>query len=109
LGTGLLIKVSHTGIFPTQLELGNASNVQDRYEILAYDAQPLSHALGAVPDVSKGVFAQSQNLMYPLWPQDLSGHFYKDHRWHSAEFRFTNADQENYWNTLMKQFGLPTN
>ena len=108
--TAALIITSHTGIFPTQLVMGNASNVHDRYEILAYDAQPRSLALGAVPDVSSTAFATSQNLPV-VWPADTFApdnqpqNQYAEHQWHSAEFRFTNADQEYYWQQIMLKFG----
>jgi hypothetical protein len=106
-----LIITNHTGIIPTQLNLGSASNVQDRYEIMAYDAEPRSKALGAVADVSPSAFGPSQNLQGPtgLWPADPfqtdSAKLYSDHPWHSAQFRFTNADQEYYWQQIMIKFG----
>jgi Alpha/beta hydrolase of unknown function (DUF900) len=109
-----LVITSHIGIFPTQLNLGSASNVQDRYEIMAYDAEPRSKALGAVADISSAAFGSSQNLQ-EIWledafaPDNQPQSQYAEHPWHSAQFRFTHADQKAYWNVLMKQFGLPTN
>jgi hypothetical protein len=101
------------GITDTALHLGDASNVQDRYEIMAYAAQARSIALGAVPDISRAVFAQTQNLQSPtIWPTDTFApdnqpqNQYAEHQWHSAEFRFTNADQQNYWHALLNQFQL---
>ena len=99
------------GVLARPLHLGNPSNVQDRYEIMAYAAQPRSKALGAVLDVSSAAFATSQNLPN-IWPQDNFPEThgpYSAHPWHSAQFRFTYAEQQNYWNALMKRFGLPTN
>jgi pimeloyl-ACP methyl ester carboxylesterase len=95
---------------PTILNLGNSSNVQDRYEIMAYASEPRSKALGGIPDVDAGIFTP-QNLQ-SLWPPDQFAQAngpYSAHPWHSAQFRFTNADQHRYWQTLMEQFGLPTN
>jgi hypothetical protein len=99
------------------LHLGNSANVQDRYQIMAYAAQPRSLALGAVLDVSINAFGPTQSLppsatQAGVWPTDTFNEpngLYSSHVWHSAEFLFTNADQQNYWNTLMKRFGLPTN
>ena len=88
------------------LQLGDATNVHGRYEIMAYAAEPRSLALGAVSDAAaNGVFAVSQNLP-AVWRADSPGHNYELHQWHSAEFRFTNPDQENYWNALLNQFRL---
>jgi hypothetical protein len=85
------------------LHLGNATNVQDRYEIMAYDAEPRSKALGGVSDAAG--FAP-QNLP-GVWLTDnlTSLHDYSEHAWHSAEFRFANADQEYYWQQIMIKFG----
>jgi Bacterial TSP3 repeat/Alpha/beta hydrolase of unknown function (DUF900) len=89
------------------LHLGDATNVQDRYEIMAYDAEPRSKALGGVPDAAG--FAP-QNLLQPgFWPNDTFPQIngpYSAHPWHSAEFRFTNADQQNYWHTLLGPDGF---
>jgi hypothetical protein len=99
------------------LHLGNSANVQDRYQIMAYAAQPRSLALGAVLDVSSNAFGPTQSLppsgtQAGVWPTDTFNEpngLYSSHVWHSAEFLFANSDQQNYWNTLMKRFGLPTN
>ena len=104
------------GLVGTALHLGDASNVQDRYEIMAYAAQPRSIALGAVPDISGAAFATTQNLQSPtIWPPDTFApdnqpqNQYAEHQWHSAEFRFTNADQQKYWHALLGQFQLLPN
>lgn len=100
------IILSHTGIFPTQLHLGSASNVQDRYEIMAYDSEPRCRALGATSNAAG--FAPTN--LQSLWPADTYGnHDYGSHPWHSAQFRFTNMDQKGYWTALMDEFNLPTN
>ncbi len=87
------------------LHLGNATNVQDRYEIMAYDAEPRSKALGGVPNAVG--FAPTS--LQGLWLQDPfetdPSKLYSDHPWHSAQFRFTNADQEYYWQQIMIKFG----
>jgi hypothetical protein len=91
-------------LFP--LHLGSAANVMDRYEIMAFAAEARCGALGTTPNAAG--FNSSQNLM-SIWPTDpLDGHDYHTHPWHSAEFRFTNMEQKNYWKALMGEFGLPT-
>jgi hypothetical protein len=81
----------------TQLHLGDANNVQDRYEIMAYSAQPRSKALGEAPNTAGFT---SFVLQTPgFWPEDTLYQWngaYSAHPWHSAEFLFTNADQQNY-------------
>ena len=87
------------------LHLGTVTAVQDRYEIMAYASQPYSKALGGVTDAAG--FGQ-QNLQN-LFPTDTYPPFsYSAHPWHSAEFLFTNPDMQNYWSTLLGDFGLPT-
>jgi hypothetical protein len=95
--------VRPVGTYPLHL-----SNTMELYEIRSFAAEPRSLPLGAVAGSIAG-FASSTNLP-SLWPTDtFQGGNYSDHVWHSAEFRFTNAEQKNYWNALMTKFGLPTN
>ncbi|MEI6861743.1 MAG: hypothetical protein WCL04_05760 [Verrucomicrobiota bacterium] len=81
-------------------------NIADRYEIYAFADEPRSIALGAVPSVSG---LSPQNLQ-SIWPADTltndPNKKYKDHPWHSAQFRFSNMDQANYWKTLLGQNGF---
>lgn len=102
-----------TGTTPLSLEdvdanNGSVTNLRDRYEIMAFASQPRSKALGGVTTVAG---FSSQNLG-GLWPDDTTEperqNWYRSHPWHSAQFRFTNADQANYWNKFMKTLGLPT-
>lgn len=101
-----------TGTSPLNLEdvdsnNGSVTNLRDRYEIMAFASQPRSKALGGVAAVAG--FAP-QNLG-SLWKPDTfpqTNGPYSAHPWHSAQFRFTNADQANYWNKFMKKLGLPT-
>ncbi len=86
---------------------GSVTNLRDRYEIMAFASQPRSKALGGVTTVA-GFSPQS---LQSLWPADTfpqTNGPYSAHPWHSAQFRFTNADQANYWNKFMKKLGLPT-
>jgi hypothetical protein len=86
------------------LPLGNATNIQSRYEIMAHDSEPRSKALGEVSDAAGFT---PQNLL-GVWPTDNVSnlHDYSEHPWHSAQFRFTNSDQQNYWHALLNQFKL---
>lgn len=97
----------HTSINPSQaLHMGTAANVLDRYQIMSYAAESRSKALGGVTTVAG---FGGQNLQ-SLWPADTyGGNSYSAHPWHSAEFRFTNMDQNDYWDSLLTTFGLPTN
>jgi hypothetical protein len=83
------------------LFLGDVSDVRDRYEIMAFAAEARSHALGA----SVGVEGfDGQINLQTIWPPD--GNQFREHKWHSAQFRFNNMEQNRYWKTLMGQFGL---
>ena len=83
----------------------------NRYEIMAFAAEPRCRALGATAGVGNG-FGASTDLRLGLWQIDTSttdpNLTYSAHRWHSAEFRFTNADQQGYWSQLMRTFVMPT-
>jgi len=79
---------------------------------MAYAAQARSTALGRTAGV--GNFDRDVDLTRianPLWPSDPSGHSYGDHKWHSAEFRSTNMEQQRYWRMLLYTadgFNLPS-
>ncbi len=74
------------------------NNLQQRYEALAYAAQPYSKALGSTPGIT--TLSGTLNLQ-TVWPTDTSGHNYGDHFWHSAEFRGDCWHEWNYWHTLL--------
>jgi hypothetical protein len=108
--TAQIIIRTHVATGSTPLELGSQSNVQDRYEIMAYAAEPRSLPLGGVNSGLK----TSSRLPQPggVWPYDtLPQDFgpYSAHPWHSAQFRFANGEQAKYWNSLLEEFGLPAN
>jgi pimeloyl-ACP methyl ester carboxylesterase len=101
----LIIK-THTGIFPTTLHLGDANTVQDRYEIMAFDSEPRSLAMGATPDVHTMPDVDLTRTTNPrIWPPDTNPNFlnkpYGEHFWHSAEFRGDNAQMQGYWSELL--------
>ena len=89
----------------------NMSIIADRYEVSAYAAQARSTALGATPGTLLNIQRNVNLTRLPnprIWPDDLSGHNYTDHFWHSAEFRGDNAQMQGYWNELLSSeaFGL---
>ena len=88
---------------PLILYLGNATNVMDRYEIMAFAAEARCRALGTTSITAAGFTSQSLTTM---WPSDALGHNYELHRWHSAEFRFANMDQKDYWRSLLGPAGF---
>ena len=84
------------------LALGAAGDVRDRYEIMAHISEPRSRALGRTPGGILG-FDSNTNLQ-TLWP--VSGGDFRLRPWHSAQFRFTNMDQNLVWFNLVGKFGL---
>jgi hypothetical protein len=93
-------------VSPNNLDIVN--NLNDRYKVLAYAAQPRSTALGATP---VGTLKASVDMTEPnnhIWLPDPSGHNYSDHFWHSAQFRGDCWQEWGYWNTLLfsSQFGF---
>jgi hypothetical protein len=75
---------------------------------MAFAAQAQCPALGATPTSAQGIVSTDLTST-TIWETDPYSNNFQDHVWHSAEFEFSNADQQNYWNALMKRFGLPTN
>jgi hypothetical protein len=83
---------------PTALDIVN--NLSDRYEALAYAANPYSTALGATP----GIIPFDQNLnLQTLWPPDTVhlNHPFDEHFYHSAQFRGDYWQEQGYWHTLL--------
>jgi hypothetical protein len=96
--------------FGTDVYLDIVNVLTNHYEVMAHAAQARSTALGR----TAGVQNLSQTLdLQTIWPpdtQNLSSP-YSAHKWHSAEFRSTNTEEWNYWNTLLysvKGFNLPS-
>jgi hypothetical protein len=90
---------------------GTVTNLHERYEIMAFAAELRSLALGSVPSVG-GMSAQNLHSIWPLDPfnpsQEPSSN-YSTHPWHSAQFRFDNMAQANYWSSLLGAFHLISN
>jgi hypothetical protein len=96
-------------VSPTVLEVGDRSNVKNRYEIIAFAAEARSKALGA----TSGVLDNSLNLIASnIWPDDDSPQAlrrygdYSSHKWHSAEFRSIQMRQRKYWKALLDERGF---
>ena len=82
------------------------NSLSDRYEALAYAANPYSTALGATLGIT--TFDNRRDLT-TVWPApDPLNNDYKSHFWHSAQFRGDCWQEWNYWNILLfsPQFGF---
>jgi alpha-tubulin suppressor-like RCC1 family protein len=90
------------------LQLGDRADVRDRYEIMSFDAEPRSRALGG----SANVNGLSEVDLQGVWPPDDSPGTlrrfgdYSAHKWHSAQFRSTNMRQKDYWEALLGDEGF---
>jgi hypothetical protein len=117
---GELVITLHASIVSTPLHHSSASGLNDQYEIMGYDAEPRSIPLGQISGPIAG-FA-TENLgpdpttgTSSVWPLDSFNNSlkpsanYSEHPWHSAEFRFDNANQDAYWNNLMRSLLLQPN
>jgi hypothetical protein len=88
---------------------GNITNLPARYEILSFDAEARSLALGETSATVNGFSPQS---LPSLWLGDTfntSGNSslnYDEHPWHSGEFRFDNMSQHNFWHSLLDPDGF---
>jgi len=81
------------------LTLDIVNNLNDRYEVLAYAADPYSRALGSTPI---GTFTRGVDLSQ-IWPSDTvhPTHPFDEHFYHSAEFRGDYWQQQGYWSELL--------
>lgn len=78
----------------------------DTYEIFAYCDEARCYALGAQPNVG-GAFNGKQVDLQTVWPLDTHPQgSYKDHVWHSAEFRSDNIKQGGFWNVFLGSQGF---
>ena len=75
------------------------NSLSDRYEALAFAANPYSTALGATPI---GTFTRGVDLSQ-IWQPDLvhPNHPFDEHFYHSAEFRGDYWQQQIYWSELL--------
>jgi hypothetical protein len=81
------------------LNLDIVNNLNDRYEALAYAANPYSRALGSTPI---GTFTRGVDLSQ-IWPSDTvhPTHPFDEHFYHSAQFRGDYWQQQGYWSELL--------
>jgi hypothetical protein len=91
------------------LRLGDAADVQDRYEIMSFASESRTRAVGAVT----GPLTMDRALdLQTIWPADNqsiklhNGLNYSAHKWHSAQFRSTNMRQKGYWQALLGDQGF---
>jgi hypothetical protein len=96
-----------TGIYYKNFSLNQLSFPTNTYELFDTLIQAPCYALGMQPDV-KGAFQKSeipqQIDLQSVWPLDAGG--YKDHVWHSAEFRSDSAQRWQFWNQVLVQMRL---
>ena len=85
------------------LNLGTPTDLQDRYEIIAFAAQPRCQALGTTANAANFNSTDLQQL----WPDDpfYEGNGdkygpYGTHPWHSGEFNFDTVVQWGFWDAL---------
>lgn len=86
----------------TPLDFGSEADAQNRYEIMSYAAEPRSRALGRTPGNIAG-FTATLDLR-TLWPADPNNH--RSREWHSGQFMQTNMRQQDFWASLIEQFGI---
>jgi hypothetical protein len=86
----------------TTLYFNIVTSLNNRYEVMAYDAEAYTTALGATPGVHNVIDIDlTRALPSRIWPPDPTGKDYPEHFWHSAEFRGDNAMMQDYWNELL--------
>jgi hypothetical protein len=90
--------------WPISLSLGSASEVADRYEIMSFAAEPRCRALGTTAGIAD--FQSHLNLQTAWGGVDFNGRDFSDHCWHSAQFRFSYAEQKAYWDQLLGDAGF---
>jgi hypothetical protein len=82
----------------TTYDFNIVTSLDNRHEVMAYDAQPYTTAFGATP----GVLNVTRNVdLMGVWPSDPSGKNYTQHFWHSAEFEGDYPQQQGYWIELL--------
>jgi pimeloyl-ACP methyl ester carboxylesterase len=92
----------------TRLFLGTQANPRDRYEIMAYAAEPRSRALGRVSGNVAGFSSTRDMPGEGMWSHDPHNNQFKDREWHSGQFQFTNMVVRNFWSSLLDACGIAT-
>jgi Alpha/beta hydrolase of unknown function (DUF900) len=84
---------------------------QDTYTIFAHCDQGHAYSVGAQPNVG-GQFLTGTNYnqvnLPSVWPPDPANNDYRDHLWHSAEFRSDYPQRYLFWDEALFQMGLKT-
>jgi hypothetical protein len=79
------------------------------YEIFAYCVSSPCYALGATANVD-GLTDQNLPALWQYDPFETEdSKLFSDHAWHSAQFLFSNAEQQNFWHALLDEYGLLPN
>lgn len=86
------------------LDQGAPADVKDRYEIMAFAAEPQVKALGATDNVTQGI-TRGVDLQ-AIWGPDPRGQDHRTHSWHSGQFRNYIQYQRTYWEALLDQTGF---
>lgn len=97
-----------TPVWNEDLNLGDTTNPQNRYEIMAFAAEARSRAVGATDSALGMTRAVDLTTIWPddTGPRGSDGQKWGAHKWHSAQFRSTNMRQANYWKTLLGPLGF---
>ena len=92
---------------PLTVNFDIVGSLLNRYEVMGYDAQSWTTALGATPNIQN--VAATVDLQ-TLWPSpDPLNNNYASHYYHSAEFRGDTVWEWNYWNTVLHSSRLGFN
>jgi hypothetical protein len=99
---------NYTLFLDTGAPQGNLTNLPNRYDVMSFDGESRSLALGEVSASIAGFSSQDLQSLWPATdPLGATGvNAYNEHPWHSGEFRFDFALQHTYWGTLTTKFGL---
>jgi hypothetical protein len=80
------------------------NNQYDRYAVMAYAAESKTTGLGATANVGFGFTTAGQvNVRVDF---SDSNKFTNTREDHSGQFNSTIIERQDYWNVLMKRFGL---
>jgi hypothetical protein len=95
----------------TPLDIMN--NLQHRYQVMAHASEARAKALGALSVKTLTGNTDLTRTQLPLiWPEDAQDQppfQYTRHKWHSAQFRMNNMQQQGYWRALLSKeegFGI---
>ena len=100
-----------TNAFTNTVTFDIVNTLTNRYEVMAFDAQSWTTALGATvqggtPGVLNGVFRNinlGRDTTPRIWPPDTvrPDSPYNEHLYHSGQFRGPYWQQQGYWSELL--------